>query len=155
MSRVFRLGKGGQKCSAHILHILWFLNRRRNDQYRGRGVFCSKRVVTSFPWARLINRSMIKWDRWFDRCLFLLLTSNWLLKADCSEIALHHADHVLGKDCLLGHVFYVMLFTEFSWAMSYKNLHGLTAPSMHPDEWIYDLEYINIPNWTKCINAPS
>ncbi len=26
---------------------------------------------------------------------------------------------------------------------------------LHSDEWNYDLEYINIPNWTKCINAPS
>ncbi len=25
----------------------------------------------------------------------------------------------------------------------------------HSDEWNYDLEYINIPNWTKCINLPS
>ncbi len=27
--------------------------------------------------------------------------------------------------------------------------------AIHSDEWNYDLEYINIPNWTKCINAPS
>ncbi len=25
----------------------------------------------------------------------------------------------------------------------------------HSDDWNYDLEYINIPNWTKWINALS
>ncbi len=118
-------------------------------------------------WSELIDiginaRILIGIDRhWalIKGVLKRIYSANTLSKNVSRELLPRDSTVILCAFCLgknfLDIVSHLSLLIMVTLAICVTTITFINSESVHSDEWNYDLEYINIPNWTKCINAPS